>query len=257
MAGVYFLPRAEHFRRHLMEMLAVCLATIVIASCAFGCILGCTHTLPVHPIVALTAPTKGVLVYLTIPRKSEMCERRRVCGGDPKKIPGTGCCVPFKDYFTTVFGLKPKGQTHFDVDPYVLSSTASQPRYSPNQCPIRRYPRQEAVLYCYVEDYKHLMQNIDIQAILARLRGEADRRQREELLTSTAGMGAAVDKEIRVLEDILHKAHQGRRDESGHRILGVVAGRAEVSCSAQEVRHSHSMGSFYITNRVTCPVPGI
>ena len=154
-----FLPRAAHFRRHLPEMAGILASALVVASCLLGCILGCTHTLPVHPIVALTAAQKGVLVYVwaacwwvqtkrrtpaprltalylrrtrmyfTIPRESEMFEHHRVCAGNPDKIPGTGSCVPFKDYFSHKFGLLPDDQPHFDVDPCVLATARASALY--------------------------------------------------------------------------------------------------------------------------------
>lgn len=62
-----------------------------------------------------------------------MCENYACCAGDPNKVSGTGTCVPLKDLCAHRCGLIPKDQPHWEVDPF---------------------PRQEAVLYCYVKDWK-------------------------------------------------------------------------------------------------------
>lgn len=90
-----FLPRAEHFRRHLPEMIGILSAALIIASCVLGCILGCTHTLPVHPIVALTAAKKGVLVC--VPSRHSRCRGRvwtwAAVGGGERGVGGRSPCV--------------------------------------------------------------------------------------------------------------------------------------------------------------------
>lgn len=82
-----------------------------------GWVLGCTHNLPVLPVLFLTNMDLGVKVNFLLKRKSEIAESYRLCAGDPSHVPGTGVFAPLIDGLANLLRFMPRNASHFILDP--------------------------------------------------------------------------------------------------------------------------------------------
>lgn len=214
-AGYVFLvsvsPRAAHLLPYFELMIGVGSAGCIVLGVGLGFVLGCTHTLPVHPVVGLTSLSGGVVLYFSHPRASELFERRRICTGNPNKIPGTGYCVPLRDLCSGLIGIKNPHHTHFALDPS---------------------PFQEAQLIIFVKNPRKFMGEVDMDTIVHNIRA----RQNLERAAADAGidLSSASDEDAdsyddqseEALEEAIEDAQEQQMEDARRRARAMLVKEA-------------------------------